>query len=402
MEVFMKSIRKLKFITLFCLIILVIEILYVVFHLTYGNKESIYFDGTNAVTTNGKYYVTVGSNNDNDNKYEKAKVSKYNKNREKTFEKLYSTGYNSAFFGVCIDDDNIIAVGSYEKDDSDHADLIRKALIVKYNKDGEIDFAHDFQLLDNSKFTSVVKVEDGYLVTGQSIYKSTKIGNKSGGAILVKYDFDGNILWSKTYGNSKYAVYNDLLIYNDYIYVVGMDNNYFGIICKYDFSGNMVAENRYEATDDTGFSGIVNLDDRIFVSSSKLENNDTKAMIVEYDINCNYLNEVLYTSEGDTRYNKLIADEENNLIAIGIMTTDKQDNSRTADVLNYDGIIAKYKSNLDEVSVLIYGDDRDDYFTDITLDDNNYLVVGYSSYEDGSYLSKFIRYSDALKVLGVE
>ena len=33
---------------------------------------------------------------------------------------------------------------------------------------------------------------------------------------------------------------------------------------------------------------------------------------------------------------------------------------------------------------------------------NEYLVSGYSSYEDGSYLSKFIRYSDALKVLGVE
>ena len=50
----------------------------------------------------------------------------------------------------------------------------------------------------------------------------------------------------------------------------------------------------------------------------------------------------------------------------------------------------------------MYGDERDDYFTDIILDHNQYLVVGYSSYEDGSYLSKFIRYSDALKVLGVE
>jgi hypothetical protein len=28
--------------------------------------------------------------------------------------------------------------------------------------------------------------------------------------------------------------------------------------------------------------------------------------------------------------------------------------------------------------------------------------VGYSFYEDGSYMSKFIRYSKALKVLGVE
>ena len=54
------------------------------------------------------------------------------------------------------------------------------------------------------------------------------------------------------------------------------------------------------------------------------------------------------------------------------------------------------------VTDAMYGDDRDDYFTDIIYDKNDYLVVGYSSYEDGSYLSKFIHYSDALKVLGVE
>ena len=43
-----------------------------------------------------------------------------------------------------------------------------------------------------------------------------------------------------------------------------------------------------------------------------------------------------------------------------------------------------------------------DFFTDIILDDYNYLVIGYSSYEDSSYLSKFINYSSALKVLEVE
>ena len=64
--------------------------------------------------------------------------------------------------------------------------------------------------------------------------------------------------------------------------------------------------------------------------------------------------------------------------------------------------VSKYKDNLEKVGAVTYGDENDDFFTDIILDDNNYLVVGYSSYEDGSYLSKFITYSDALKALGVE
>ena len=69
---------------------------------------------------------------------------------------------------------------------------------------------------------------------------------------------------------------------------------------------------------------------------------------------------------------------------------------------NYDGIIVKYGMDLEELSAVTYGDDKNDYLTDIIFDDGNYLVVGYSVYEDKNYLSKFIRYSEALKVLGVE
>ena len=57
----------------------------------------------NAVVGTGKTYVTVGSNNDNDNHFEKAKISLYNSKKEKTFEKLYNIGYNSSFFGVIVD-----------------------------------------------------------------------------------------------------------------------------------------------------------------------------------------------------------------------------------------------------------------------------------------------------------
>lgn len=398
----MKTIKGLKIITIICFLIVVVEVFYVVRHLTDNNTESIYFDGINSVVLSDNYYVTVGSNNNNDNKYEKAKISKYNNSKEKTFEKLYSIGYNSAFFGVCTDGDNVVAVGSYEKSSKDHENLIRKALITKYDKDGEIEFSKDFKLLDNSKFTSIVKHEDFYYVVGQSIYKNTKVGDDAGGAILVKYDLNGNLIWSKNYGSNKTAIYNDLLIYDGYIYTVGMNDNYLGIICKYDLDGNLINDNTYDTTDDIGFSGIINLDEKIFVSSSKRNNDLTSAMIIEYDTDCDYVNEAVYNSEGNTRYNKLIVDNDNNIIAIGIKTTNKKDNSKTADVLNYDGLIGKYKSDLSEVSVVVYGDERDDYFTDITLDNNNYLVVGYSSYEDGSYLSKFIRYSDALKVLGVE
>lgn len=146
--------------------------------------------------------------------------------------------------------------------------------------------------------------------------------------------------------------------------------------------------------------------DNLYVSTAKgttKDNKDIDAMIVKYDLDCNYINEVIYQGKGRERYNHLIKDDYDNLIAIGTtaVISDKKSNEGI-DIFKYDGIIGKYSSSLGEIGVIIYGDERDDYFTDIKLVNNNYLVTGYSLYEDGSYLSKFITYSDALKVLEVE
>ena len=358
-----KLVKSLKIVSIILILILVSEVLFIGYHLLYNKEKNVYFDGINAVVSSDDYYATVGSNNDNDNHFEKAKISFYNMKKEKTFEKIYNVGFNSTFFGVILDGSDVIAVGSYEKTQDDRDNSIRKALIVKYDKSGNVIFEKDFEVLDNSKFTSITKYGDYYYVTGKSVYKSTSIGNKEGGAILCKYDKDGNLIWSKTYGNSKSAVYNDLLIYNDNIYVVGDDENYLGILCKYDLDGNFMAYNDYKSTDNTGFSGIVNIGDKIYVSGANMQENDlTDAMIVMYDTNCNYLKQVTYDSKGTERFNKLVLDDNNNIVAIGTLYTARKNNHNTVDEYDYDGIIAKYNSNLEKLDDVRYGDERDDFF----------------------------------------
>ena len=396
-----KILKNLKIISFLCIIFLVIEIIYVGYSLMY-NKESLYFDGVNALTSDGKSYIAVGSNNNNDYKYEKAILSKYNSKKEKVFEKIYNKGYNGAFFDVEFDGDFIIAVGSYEKDESDHNNSVRSALLVKYDINGDIVFENDLSILDNSKFTSVTVVDDGYLVTGQSVYKSTKIGSKEGGAVLIKYDKDGKMLWKSTYGNNKSAVFNNLIVLNDSIYTVGVDDNYLGLICKYNLDGEFITYNDYKWTDIIGFSDICNIGDKIYVcGANRSGDNWTNSMIVEYDTDCTYIKETVYESDGINRFNKMQVDSNDNIIVIGSLKLNKSSKD-SVDVFNYDAIIGKYKDNLEKVSIIKYGDEKDDFFTDITIVDNNYLVSGYSSYEDGSYLSKFLKYSEALKLLEVE
>lgn len=396
-----RTIKRLKLVAIICFIALIAEIGYIGYKVINKKDTSIYFDGINAIVYLDKYYATVGSNNDNDNHYEKAKITKYNLKKEKTFEKLYNIGYNSSFFGVTIDGEDLVAVGSYEKTNNEHEESIRHALIVKYDKDGNIVFEKDFGVLDNSKFTGITKVGEDYYVVGQSIYKNTRVGTDEGGAILAKYDKDGELLWYKTYGSSKSSIFNALLVVDNYIYTVGTDDNQLGIIVKYDLDGNLITYNDYKTTDSLGFSGITHIGNSIYISGAlKRDNFDTDAMVVRYNLDCVYLDQVIYTGQGKERFNKIIVDDHNHLVAIGTMAIPKKEDGISE--YNYDGIIAKYDEDLKVIDSISYGDERDDYFTDIKYIDGKYLVVGYSSYEDGSYMSKFINYSRAFKVLGVE
>ncbi|MBR3211331.1 MAG: hypothetical protein IKF71_05300 [Bacilli bacterium] len=396
-----KKVKKLKVISFVLIFLLVCECIYVGYHLLFKSEKSVYFEGVNAIEYADKYFITVGSNNDNELFFEKAKISKYNNKREKTFEKLYNVGFNSSFFGVAIDGTDFVTVGSYEKTERDHEELIRRAIIVKYDKEGNVLFEKDFSLLDNSKFTSVLVVDDGYYVTGQSVYRNTRVGNKEGGAILAKYSKEGELLWYRTYGSNKSAIFNDFIVYNNSIYTVGTDDDYIGIIVQYDLDGNYISYNDYHTTDSLGFSGITAYGDFIYICGAlRRSNNDTDGMIVRYNLDCVYLDQVVYTGDGIERFNKVLMDDQEHLVVIGTMAIAKEQGGITE--YNYDGILAKYDLDLKKIDSISYGADRDDYFTDILYHDNEYLVAGYSYYEDGSYMSKFIRYSKALKVLGVE
>ena len=404
-----KILITLKMISILCIIILVFEIGYLIHRKYFNTGESIYFDSINAISYINNNFVSVGSNNNNENHYEKAKLSFYDDKRHKVYEKIYSKGYNSAFFDVDVSDNTYVAVGSYEASHNDHINGTRKALIVAYDNDGNVIFDKDFGVLENSKFMSVKIVDDGYLVVGQSIYEAMTVGFSSeGGAFLIKYDKNGKIKWKTNYGESKSAIFNDLYILDDYIYVVGSDYGKVGIILKYDLNGNLLKKTEYQYTDSFGFTGIAVNGESIFVSGGKRiigeeDSGRIDGLIVKYDFDCNYLDEVSYDEDMQERFNKILMLDDDNLLIIGSMSSyDKDKTVKDVNVLKYDGVIAKYREDLKLIKAVSYGEDRDDHFTDMIVLDNSYLVTGYSSYEDKSYMSKFIIYSDALKVLEVE
>lgn len=389
-----------------CIVILIVEIVYFVYSSYFKDSEISYFDGINAFDYVDDYYITVGSNNNNDKRQEKAKITRYNMKKEKVWEKIFNKGYNGTYNDVVINDNDVIAVGSYESSKGQYKNSNRTALLVKYDSSGKELFSKDFKVLDNSTFTNIYAVDDGYLVTGQSVYEDMALGTSNkGGAILVKYDKEGNLLWKTNYGSSKDSIFNYLVVCNNDIYVVGKDGNV-GVVVKYDLFGNLVSAATYNNIDGFGFSGIVSVNNEVIVSGGKIsdssdENYDSDALIVKYDLDCNYVSEVVYASDGVERFNRIISDDDN-LVVIGTTAVyNEQKSDKNESVFTYNGIIGKYRNDLKKVEVLEYGDDADDYFTEVKLIEGDYLVSGYSSYDD-EYLSKFITYSDALKVLEVK
>lgn len=402
-----RILKVLRIVFVICLAILLVEVFYLTYVNFFKEKKSIYFDAINAVTVgDSNNYIVVGSNNNNDKHYEKAKLAKYNSKKEKIFEVLYNKGYNGAFFDVALDEDNYVAVGSYEASDDEHKAGTRRALIVKFDNTGKILFDKSFGVLDNSKFVGIEVLNDGYLVVGQSIYENTTLGfSNAGGAYLVKLDKSGNIIWRSNYGGNKAAIFNDVICAQGYIYVSGRDSSRVGLVNKYDMDGNLIKSTGYEYTDSLGFTSLVAVDDGIVVSGAKKtvdDNNNSivDALLVKYDFDCNYISEKSYDNGNMERFNRVIKDSNGNLLVVGNEAL--ADTNNDVNVLLYNGIIGKYKSDLSDIKLEKYGEQRDDHFTDVILVNNDYWVVGYSSYEDGSYLSKFIVYSDALKVLEVQ
>lgn len=397
-----KMLRILKIISFICILVLIVEIICLIYINFFKPSKSIYFDSINSFEIVDDGFLSVGSNNNNENYYEKAKITLYDSASNKAFEKLYNKGYNGAFFGVCEDEDSYIAVGSYESTDEEYEYSVRSALIVKYDKTGEIIYEDTFNVLDDSKFVDVLVLEDGYLVVGQSIYEKMTIGfSTAGGAFLIKYNKSLDVEWQSNFGDSKSAIFNDVMVVDNKIYVTGKDGQNVGVLAKYDMNGELLSSVTYDNTDSLGFTVISSKDESIFVGGSKSSDNDyTSALLVKYDKDLNYQGEVVYGTNANHRFNKLIIDNNGDLVAIGTKANyDKSNDSLS--VLNYGGIIGKYNTELKEIKVIEYGEERDSYFTDIEQNDGKYIVSGYSAYEDQSYMGKFIIYSEALKVLEV-
>lgn len=412
-----KVVKWLKVIIVLCIAIIVIELGYIGLSYYNRNKSIIYTDTLNSFEKVSDGYLVAGNSdfknssfNSYQDEYNKAKFAKYNNDFEIEFESAYTKGYGSFFNDVAIYDDGYIAVGGAQYDEQQVEDNATDGLIVLYDKDGKQVDTKTLQIAGDTNFTKVLLVDDGFIVIGQSILQNMVIGNNpNGGALMIKYNFDLEEEWRTNYGGSKSGIFNDAIIDGDYIYLVGKDATRYGMIAKYTLSGEQVFAKTYEYTDTVGFSSIVKVGDNFFVVGSKTINIDakdedkvTEGLIVKYDSDGNVLNEVTFSRNNALRFNKIVSDGDDLIVVGHTYKKDEEKSTDTYNYLDYRGVIVKYNSDLEELSKATENGEGIDYFSDVLVMDDGYLVGGASSSEElGSnnkdYRTYFLKYSKDLE-----
>lgn len=442
--------KRFKDILVISISIIIIELIIMYLINLSRNSEVKFADTFNSINKYSDFYIATGSSNFKYSKYndsfiyeytdtneekevkrqvyaEQAKLVKYDKELNVLFESTFMGDYDSTFYDAISTKNGIYAVGSYIYEESQISLKTRDGLIVKYNKDGKMEWFKNFQILGDTEFKRIIEVDDGLIVVGQSIYENMEIGtHDQGGGIIIKYDFDGNIIWENNFGGNKSGIFNDVIKVDDGYICVGKDAVNYGLIVKFNLNGERIWVKNYSNTDEIGFSRAILKDDKIYIAGSFNKSNEKDkdgnikfeydAAVFIYSLDGELLD--LYSIGGSSldRFNSLILND-NQIIAVGYTK------SKDIDVkgLNYnekttEGIIVSFDYKGNVIDAYSYSGSKNESLTGITesitetenLINNtkDYIVVGYTNSKRGvftgnnkDYFSKVIKFDSKLNII---
>lgn len=422
---------NLKKITIICAIVCIIIILIeggLYLHLKNKQEQGIsYYDAYQMVIADGKDIIAVGSSDFKKSKHneytkglEKGKLVKYDKDGNIIFEVQYDKGLSSTFTSVLVLEDSYIVTGSGEYSEQQQQNKTRDAFIIKYDKKGNKVWEKYYGVLANTRFNKVIKVDDGLVVIGQSIYENMEVGNHTtGGGIIVKYDFDGNEVWHNNHGGNKSGCFNGIVEVDGNFYIAGKDGADSANIVKFNSKGEYVWHENYSFTDSLGFQDLVYHNDKLYAVGSKKiltkeqekerKTDNTDGLIAVYDMKGKLKDEVTFGGSKLERYSSIkILDDKFYITGIS--------NSLDADLdikLNKEvegissGFILSYNEKLELVDSKVLGGMNNDVITNMSLNDDELYISGFSNSKDGTiskeenngkdYFGKIIILEDDLK-----
>lgn len=422
-----KPIKLLIIVFGICLVVLILDGLLFLANRNI-NSGKVFYNSYSSVVSDDSNTVLVGTTDSKETDNEsllkdnsRGKIVKYDYKGNIEFQKIYTKGIASSFKSVISVEDGYIVVGTAIFTEEEKDNQGQEAIIIKYSKDGDIVWEKYYSVLTNTNFSKVIEIEDGYVAVGQSIYANLEVGNHTtGGAIIVKYDKDGNEIWHNNHGGTKSGNFNDVVYTESGIYAVGKDGTDWGNLVKYDLDGKYLWHKNYAYTDSSGFMGIAYLNDNLYVVGSKKilkdENDDdrntlnTDALFIKYDLDGNIVFEKTFGGSSYEKYNSILV-YHNNFYIVGHICSNDAGLKLTNDLTDeMTGLVVRYDINGYILKKEIFGGSNNDNLTGIATDGISFYVSGYSNSKDGNiavnnngkdYLGKLIKLNSKFKTIYV-
>lgn len=386
-----------------CILILVLEGIFVlIFHVQRKNQNT-YYDSLNGLDLDGSNMVAVGSSDFYYSKYNgytkgttRAKIIKYDADGKILFEKMYEKGLQTTFNSIITVSDGYVVVGTGIFSEEEQKNEAKEAMIIKFDKEGNILWEKFYQVITDTSFNKVIKTSDGYVAIGQSIYANMEMGNHTtGGGIIVKYDLNGNEVWHNNHGGTKSGNFNDIIEVGGNFYVVGKDATDSANLIKYNQNGEYQWHKNYSYTDGIGFTGITYLDNALYVVGSKKilpegtgddddrSTTNTDALLVKYDLDGNVQEEKTFGGSNYERYNSILT-YKNELYVIGHTTSKDAGIKVETDGEQMTGILVRYDKAGNILKKEVFGGSGNDNLTGIITDGVSIYMTGYSNSKNGN------------------
>jgi len=294
-------------------------------------------------------------------------IVKYDNNGNIVWKKNFGAGNFASNYYTSVTEvsDGVVVVGSSSSfGTGDWVGVAGKggtdAIIVKYDNNGNVVWKKNFGGNGSDYYESVEFVSDGIIAVGSSSFES--FGNGDWGdipgighadAIIVKYDYNGNIVWKKNYGIiGNYYNYNSLITVPNGNVVLGSSWNGTFMV-KYDENGSVMWGKN------TGGSDLATVSDGFIVIKN--------CTLIKYDFDGNSVWERNYGESGYNHSAYSIKTLPDGIITVG-------------QTVNNDAIVIKYDNEGNVRWRKTFGGNGSDLFNSISFASDGIVAVGQSDF----------------------
>ena len=205
---------------------------------------------------------------------------------ESTFAKTWGgVGDETANTIISTSDGGYLASGSTQSYGAGGVD----ALLIKYDTNGNVVWSKVWGGIGDDYTSSIISTSDGgYLASGYT----NSYGSGETDALLIKYDASGNVVWSKVWGGASDDATGDVISTSDGGYLASGYTKSYGsggadaLLIKYDASGNVVWSKVWGGASDDSTNNIISTSDGDYLASGytmSYGSGDKDALLIKYD-----------------------------------------------------------------------------------------------------------------------